>query len=131
MTRLPLRAAATQFVVVLAAVCALGGCSIEKLLNVDLCDSSNEAVTSIDLSTPASLKVQQQANVSGWASSAKGLMLCPPTPTWSSSDPSIATVVPAVDLPQAGTVTGIAVGSVYIRATYKTKTDSVRVNVVP
>ena len=130
MITLSLRAAVRPMVALFVSL-ALGGCRIEDVLNFDACAGSRGAVISIQLDAPASVRVQQQINVSGSAYGAEGFMLCPPTPTWSSSDPNIATVAPALNQPQVGTVSGVAVGSAYIRATFRAKTDSVRISVTP
>ena len=124
--------ATVRLTVALGVALSLGGCRIEDVLNINVCAGSAGAVIGIQFAGDTTLKAQEQKNIDSWVYGADGLMLCPPTPTWSSSNPAIATVAPAPNQqPQIATVTGVTPGSVYIRATYRAKIDSVRVTVTP
>ena len=131
MITLSLRAA-VRLTVALGVALSLGGCRIDDLFNIDVCGGSAGAVIGIQFAGDTTLKVQEQKTIDSWVYGADGLMLCPPTPTWSSSNPAVATIAPAPNQqPQMTTVTGVTTGTVYIRATYRTKTDSIRVTVTP
>jgi hypothetical protein len=75
--------------------------------------------------TPAvpSVRVGESVTLSAQPQNANGQPITGKTITWASADPSRATVT------QAGAVTGVTPGTVYIRATADTRTDSISLRV--
>jgi alpha-tubulin suppressor-like RCC1 family protein len=111
------------------AIFASGGCTMSLGdigdIDLDICASPNPAVASVGVQPKqVNLRVGFNAPIQALPLDAQGaLVFCAPEMTWSSSDPSVATV-------SQGTVVAVSAGKAFIRATSGGKSDSAEVTVV-
>src|SRR5688500_7566092 len=108
------------------AVFASGACNMSIAdVDFDICAGPNPAVASVQVQPKqVNLRVGFNAPIQAVPLDAQGtFVFCGPELTWSSSDPSVATV-------SQGTVVAVSAGKAFIRATSGGKSDSAEVTVV-
>ena len=108
-------------------ILAAAGCTMPSdITDVDICSGAPPRVSRLQVSPKAfNLRVgsTETIRLEMYDASGQWILLCGPAVTWSSSDPTVATV-------SNGSVSGISAGKAFIRASSGGVSDSTSVNVV-